>query len=88
VKFHLSYFSVFVLGMILPRVGAIDRSLAASCLLAQLPLGLLAFVAPPPWQDVLVYVRWGIYLSGFVLLARAGGRVVPAPLPNTAVQTT
>jgi len=51
----------------------------------QLPLGLLAFVAPPPWQDLLVYARWGFYLGGFVLL---GGQSARARLPATSVQTT
>jgi hypothetical protein len=89
VKFHLSYFAVFLFGLVLPQRTAQERLLAASCLYLQLPLGLLAFVAPPPWQDALVYVRWAFYLSGFVLLGRAQPARDDDPrLPATAVQTT
>jgi hypothetical protein len=88
-KFHLSYFAVFLIGLALPRRTVSERALAAGCLYVQLPLGLLAFVAPPPWQDVLVYVRWAFYFGGFLLL----GRDQPARdgvrrLPVTAVKTT
>jgi hypothetical protein len=88
-KFHLSYFAVFLFGLALPRRTAQERLLAASCLYLQLPLGLLAFVAPPPWQDALVYLRWGFYLSGFVLLGRGQPARDDEPrLPATAVQIT
>jgi hypothetical protein len=90
VKFHVSYFAVFVIGLMLPRGRALDRLLAASCLLVQLPLGVAAFVAPPPYDDVLVYARWAFYLSGFLLLSsitRASGKSMPR-LPATAFQTT
>ncbi len=70
VKFHLSYFAVFLFGLLLPRRTGLERLIAGSCVLVQLPLGLLTFVAPPPWQDVLVAARWGFYLVGFVALAR------------------
>jgi hypothetical protein len=69
VKFMASYFAVFVFGLILPMRGAMDRLLAASCLLVQLPLGVAAFVAPPPYDDALVFARWAFYLGGFVLLS-------------------
>ncbi len=90
-KFHLSYFAVFLFGLILPRATGLERMLAASCLLVQLPLGLLAFVAPPPWQDALVYARWAFYLVGFLTLGGQSRRPAgPAgePLPATRVQTT
>jgi len=83
VKFHLSYFAVFLFGLVLPRGRTLDRLLAASCLLVQLPLGLAAFVAPPPLEGALVLARWAFYLLGFLLLSRAA-----PPLPTTAVQTT
>ena len=82
VKFHLSYFAIFLFGLVLPRGRALDRLLAASCLLVQLPLGVAAFVAPPPLEDALVFARWGFYLAGFLLLSRSG------PLPATTVQST
>jgi hypothetical protein len=89
VKFHLSYFAVCLFGLALPRRGFQDRLLAASCLYLQLPLGLLAFVVPPPGQDALVYLRWGFYLAGFLLLGRGQAARDDEPrLPVTAVQTT
>jgi hypothetical protein len=85
VKFHVSYFAVFVIGLMLPRGRALDRLLAASCLLVQLPLGVAAFVAPPPYDDVLVYARWAFYLSGFLLLSST---TRASRVPATAFQTT
>jgi hypothetical protein len=88
VKFHASYFAVFLFGLILPARDLRERLLAASCLYVQLPLGVLAFVAPPPWQDWLVYLRWGFYLGGFLLLGSYSAGAAAGRLPTTRVQTT
>ena len=88
-KFHLSYFAVFLFGLALPQRTPAERALAASCLYLQLPLGLAAFVAPPPWQDALVYLRWAFYFGGFLLLGRDQPARAGVPrLPVTAVKTT
>jgi hypothetical protein len=69
VKFHLSYLSVFLFGLLLPRRNTRERLVAGSMLAVQLPIGIALFVAPAPADTILGFLRWGFYLSGFALLS-------------------
>jgi hypothetical protein len=69
VKFHVGYFAVFVLAMTMPRTTAEERWLANLSTYVQLPVGLLIYVTPRAVAVPLVFVRFGYFLTAFVLLA-------------------
>jgi hypothetical protein len=85
-KFHLSYLGLFVLGICFPRESFAERLLAASLIFVQLPIGILAHVAPRSIVPGLVLARLGFFLAGLLLFAKVCGPeraapATPAPVP-------
>jgi len=90
VKFHVSYFALFLVAVALPRATSAGRTLAALSWGVQLPVGVLIYVTPQAVAVPLVFVRFVYFVIALGLLAAAyGGRQrssdsgAPASLPGT-----
>jgi len=90
VKFHVSYFALFLVAVVFPRATAAGRTLAALSWGVQLPVGILVYVTPPAIAVPLVFVRFTYFVVALALVAvvfgarrRSGGSDAPASLQDT-----
>lgn len=70
VKFHVSYFGLFLLGMAWPRRTALERGLGFALRWVQLPVGLLIYLTPAAVAVVLVLVRFSFFLCALLAIAQ------------------
>ena len=68
-KFSLSYLSLVLFGLAIPRTTRLGVALALFLTVGTLATGVLGFAAPPAWQDSLDGGRWLGFLAGFALAA-------------------
>jgi len=84
-KFSISYLSLFLFGLAIPRTTPLSWVLALFLTVGNLFTGVLGFAAPPAWRESLDNGRWIGFLLGFGLaflwLRKAPDR---APVPTTA----
>jgi hypothetical protein len=80
-KFHVSYFGLFLLGFVLPRRTRLERALAYASWYVQLPVGILIYTAPPAVAFPLVLVRFTYFVAALLVLAIVyGGRGERTPI--------
>jgi hypothetical protein len=80
VKFHVSYFALFLFAVALPRTTRAARVLAALSWGVQLPVGVLIYVTPQSIAVPLVFVRFVYFVTALALVAVAyGGRIREHP---------
>lgn len=72
-KFHVSYFGLFVLGLTFPSRTRPERWLRGLTLYVQLPVGIAVHVAPRALAVPLVFARFGYFVTALVLVAWAFG---------------
>jgi hypothetical protein len=68
-KFSLSYLSLVLFGLAIPRTTKLGLALSWFLVAGTLAMAVLGFAAPPAWQDSLDSTRWLGFLSGFALAA-------------------
>lgn len=72
-KFHVSYFGLFVLGLTFPRRTRVEQVLRALTLYVQLPVGIAIHVAPRALAVPLVFARFAYFVTALALVAWAFG---------------
>lgn len=72
-KFHVSYFGLFVLGLTFPSRTRPEWWLRALTIYVQLPVGIAIHVAPRALAVPLVFARFGYFVTALVLVAWAFG---------------
>lgn len=68
-KFHVSYFGLFVLGLTFPSRTRLEQLLRALTLYVQLPVGIAIHVAPRALAVPLVFARFGYFVTALALVA-------------------
>ena len=66
-KFSISYLSLALFGLAIPRTTRVAWALALFLVVGNLATGVLGFAAPPAWWEALDASRWVGFLAGFVL---------------------
>lgn len=68
-KWHLGYVAFFALGCAMQPRNALETSLRVSLLCWQLPIGAAVYAVPPSLLPLLLWLRYGNLLVGFVAFA-------------------
>lgn len=66
-KFSISYLSLFLFGISIPRTSRLGWVLCLFLTVGTLITGVLGFAAPPEWREALDSSRWVGFLAGFGL---------------------
>jgi hypothetical protein len=80
-KFHTGYLGTFLLGLAIPRDKPGLRALAFACCWISLPVGVLIYAVPPPYNTVFLFGRFGFFLYALISIGWLFGapRVPPTP---------
>jgi len=80
-KFTVSYVSLFLFGLAIPRTTKLGWGLALFLTIGNLASGVLGYAAPPAWRSQLDGGRWIGFLVGFAI---AGLWLRQAPEPEAS----
>jgi hypothetical protein len=65
-KFHTGYLGTFLVGLALPRARSAERALAFACCWVSLPVGVLIYALPAPWNTVFLFGRFGFFMYALI----------------------